>query len=94
MKMSSNLKSDETFLQFVHHKQKNRRKLISYNVFHRFFVIVYINSEKYSFYFHKGRLCQHSFYFEKTFHDFFKETITENMYLKKNDVDEFKLFEK
>ena len=91
--MSSNLKSDGTPLQFVHHNQKGRRELISYSALHRSFVTVYISPEKYPFYFHKGRLCQHSSYFEKAFHGSFKEATTGSMYLEEDGVDEFKLFE-
>lgn len=44
-------------------------------------------------YFHKGRLCQHSSFFEKAFHGSFQETTTGSMYLRENVIDEFKLFE-
>lgn len=54
---------------------------------------VYVSPEKYPFYFHKGRLCQHSSFFEKAFHGSFEEATTGSMYLEEDGVDEFKLFE-
>lgn len=54
---------------------------------------VYVSPEKYPFYLHKGRLCQHSSYFKKAFYGPFKEAIIESMYLEEDGVDEFKLFE-
>jgi hypothetical protein len=56
-------------------------------------VTVYVSSEQYPFYFHKGRLCRHSSFFEKAFHGSFEEATTGSMYLEEDGVDEFKLFE-
>lgn len=49
--------------------------------------------EKYPFYLHKGRLCQHSEYFEKAFHGSFEEATTGSMYLENDGVEEFTVFE-
>lgn len=54
---------------------------------------VYVSPEKYPFYFHKGRLCQHSSFFEKAFYGSFEEATTGSIYLEEDGVDEFKLFE-
>ncbi len=91
--MSSSLKSDETSLQFVRRNQSGRRELTSYSILHRSIVTVYVSPEKHPFYFHKGRLCQHSSFFEKAFHGSFEEATTGSMYLEEDGVDEFKLFE-
>ena len=54
---------------------------------------VYVSPERYPFYFHKGRLCQHSSFFEKAFYGSFKEATPGSMYMEEDGVDEFKLFE-
>ena len=54
---------------------------------------VYVSPEQYPFYFHKGRLCQHSSFFEKRFHGSFQDATAESVYLEEYGVDEFKLFE-
>ena len=91
--MLSSLKSEGTPLQFVRRNQKGRRELISYSAHHRSFVTVYISPENNPVHFHKGRLCQHSSYFEKAFYSSFEEATTGSMYLEEDSVDEFKLFE-
>lgn len=91
--MSSSLKSDETSSQFARRNQSGRREQILYNNLHRSIVTVYVGPKQYPFYFHKGRLCQHSSFFEKKFHDSFKEATVGSIYLKKDGVDVFKLFE-
>ena len=91
--MSSSLKSEETSLQFVHRNQRGRRELISYSALHRSIVTVYVSPEQYPFYFHRGRLYQHSSFFEKRFHGSFQDATTGSMYLEEYGVDEFKLFE-
>lgn len=60
---------------------------------HRSIVTVYVSPDQYPFHFHKGRLCQHSSFFEKAFHGSFEEATTGSMYLEGDGVDEFKLFE-
>ena len=70
-----------------------RRELIPHRALHRSIVTVYVGPEKYPFYFHKGRLCQHSSFFEKAFHGSFQEATTGSMYLGEDGIDEFKLFE-
>jgi hypothetical protein len=91
--MSSSLKSEETPLQFVRRNQSGHRELISSGGLHRSIVIVYVGPEQYPFYFHKGRLCQHSSFFEKAFRGSFQEATTGSMYLEEDSVDEFKVFE-
>ena len=91
--MSSSLRSEEPSLQFVRRHQSGRRELISYSGLHRSIVTVYVSPEKYPFYFHKGRLCQHSSFFEKAFYGSFEEATTGSIYLEEDGVDEFKLFE-
>lgn len=91
--MSSSLKSDETSTQFVRCNQSGRRELILYSNLHCSIVTFYVGPKQYPFYFHKGRLCQHSSFFEKKFHDSFKEATVGSIYLKKDGVDVFKLFE-
>ena len=91
--MSSRLKSEETSLQFVRRNQRGRRELTSYSALHRSIVTVYVSPEQYPFYFHKGRLCQHSSFFEKRFHGSFQDATTGSVYLEEYGVDEFKLFE-
>jgi hypothetical protein len=91
--MSSGLKNEETSLQFVRRNQRGSRELTPYSALHRSIVTVYVSPEKYPFYFHKGRLCQHSSFFEKAFHGSFQEATTGSMYLEEDGVDEFKLFE-
>lgn len=54
---------------------------------------VYVSPEKYPFYFHKGRLCQYSSFFEKAFYGSFEEATTGRIYLEEDGIDEFKLFE-
>ena len=54
---------------------------------------VYVSPEQYPFYFHKGRLCQHSSFFEKRFHGSFQDATTGSVYLEEYGVDEFTLFE-
>ena len=54
---------------------------------------VYVGPGKYPFYFHKGRLCQYSSFFEKAFHGSFEEATTGSMYLEEDGVDEFRSFE-
>lgn len=54
---------------------------------------VYVSPKQYPFYFHKGRLCQQSSFFEKAFHGSFEEATTGSIYLEEDGVDEFKLFE-
>ena len=54
---------------------------------------VYVSLEQYPFYFYKGRLCQHSSFFEKRFHSSFQDATTGSVYLEEYGVDEFKLFE-
>ncbi|KAL2049800.1 hypothetical protein ABVK25_009895 [Lepraria finkii] len=75
--MSSSSKSEETSLHDLH----------------RSIVTVYVSPEKYPFYFHKGRLCQRSSFFEKAFYGSFEEATTGSIYLEEDGVDEFKLFE-
>lgn len=87
------MKSDEIPLRFVHRNQIGRRELISYSSLHRSIVTIYIGPEKYPFYFHIGRLCQHSSFFEKRFHGSFQDVTTGSVYLEEYGVDEFKLFE-
>ena len=53
---------------------------------------VYVSSENYPFHFHKGRLYQHSSFFEKVFHGSFKEATIGSIYMEEDGVDEFKLF--
>ena len=91
--MSSSLKNEETSLQFVRRYQSGCRELISYSGLHRSIVTVYVSPEKYPFYFHKGRLCQRSSFFEKAFYGSFEEATTGSIYLEEDGVDEFKLFE-
>jgi len=91
--MSSGLKNEETSLQFVRRNQRGSRELTPYSALHRSIVTVYVSPEKYPFYFHKGRLCQHSSFFEKAFHGSFQEATTGSMYMEEDSVDEFKLFE-
>ncbi|KAK3175046.1 hypothetical protein OEA41_002292 [Lepraria neglecta] len=91
--MSSSLKSEETSLQFVRRNQSGRRELTSCSGLHRSIVTVYVGPEKYPFYFHKGRLCQHSSFFERAFHGSFEEASTRSIYLEEDGVDEFKFFE-
>ena len=91
--MSSRLKSEETSLQFVRRNQRGPRDLTSYSALHRSIVTVYVSPEQYPFYFHKGRLCQHSSFFEKRFHGSFQDATTGSVYLEEYGVNEFKLFE-
>lgn len=56
-------------------------------------VTLYVSPEQYPFRFHKGRLCQHSSFFEKEFHGSFEEATTGGMYLDEDGIGEFKLFE-
>ncbi|KAL8706526.1 MAG: hypothetical protein Q9201_000458, partial [Fulgogasparrea decipioides] len=60
---------------------------------HRSLVTVYVGPEEYPFYFHKGRLCEHSSYFEKAFHGSFKEAANGSILLEEDGIDEFKVFE-
>ena len=92
-KMSSRLKSGEESLQFAHRNRRGRRELISYSALHRSIVTVYVSPEQYPFYFHKGRLCQASSFFEKRFYGSVQDAPTGSMYLEMYGVDEFKLFE-
>ena len=54
---------------------------------------MFISPEHYPFHLQKGRLCQHSCFFEKAFHGSFEEATTGSIYLEEDGVDEFKLFE-
>ncbi|KAL8836351.1 MAG: hypothetical protein Q9176_006361 [Flavoplaca citrina] len=60
---------------------------------HRSTVTIYVGPKQYPFHLHKGRLCQHSAFFEKAFHGSFNEASTGSMYMEEDGVDEFKLFE-
>ena len=54
---------------------------------------IYVSPEKYPFYFHKGRLCEHSSFFEQAFHGSFDKATTGSIYLADDGVDEFKVVE-
>ena len=54
---------------------------------------VYVGPDEYPFYFHKGRLCQDSSYFETAFHGSFHEATSGSIYLEEDGVEEFRLFE-
>lgn len=84
---------EEISLQSVNSRKGFCGKLMSYSSLHRSIVTVYVSPEQYPFYFHKGRLCQLSSFFEKAFYGSFEEATTGSVYLKEDGVDEFKLFE-
>ena len=69
------------------------RELTLHSGLHRSIVTIYVSPEQYPFHVHKGRLCQHSRFFEKAFHGSFEEATTGSMYLEEDGVEEFKLFE-
>lgn len=45
----------------------------------RFAVTVCVSPQKYPFYFYRGRLCQHSSFFEKALHGSFEDATTGSM---------------
>ncbi|MCJ1225076.1 hypothetical protein MMC12_001725 [Toensbergia leucococca] len=65
----------------------------SLHTLHHSIATIYVGPEKYPFYFHKGRICQPSAFFEKGFHGSFEEATTGSMYLEEDGVDEFVVFE-
>lgn len=67
---------------------------MNYSDLYRSIVTVYVGPKQYPFYLHKGRLCQHSSFFEKAFHGSFEEATTGSMYLEEDGVEEFIVFEK
>lgn len=84
---------DRPNLQCVYHYNLGGRKLTLRSRLHRSIVTIYVGRNQYPFHFHKGRLCQHSAFFEKAFHGPFNEASTGSMYMDEDGVDEFKLFE-
>ena len=80
-------------LQYVHYHERGGRKLTRRSNLHRSIVTIYVGPDHYPFLLHKGRLCQHSAFFEKAFHGSFDEASTGSMYMEEDGVDEFQLFE-
>ena len=49
--------------------EESSKRLIFYSDLHRSTVTIFVSPEHYPFHLHKGRLCQHSHFFERAFHD-------------------------
>lgn len=63
-------------LQCVYDYERGGRKLTLRSSLHRSIVTIYVGPKQYPFHLHKGRLCQHSAFFEKAFHGSFNEAST------------------